>query len=181
MMIIHSGVLRSAWLCATEKTDKAKKIGRASMKRSIALGLIVLLAGLVSAQAFTQPTAQQLLGAANDPSQVGSLLQGASPEESSAVILGIVAEVEKMEIPLEQKKQRVAAILAAAQVALGEQAEAVMAMVTPSIAPELLPAVGAVAGPIAPLSLPISQPLAPPVKPPEGPGQPPVAQTYPGQ
>jgi hypothetical protein len=148
------------------------------MKRSIALGLIVLLAGLVSAQAFTQPTVEQLRAAANDPAQVGTLLQGASAEQSSAVILGIIGEVEKMEIPIEQKKQRVAAILAAAQISLGEQAETVMAMVTPNIPPELLPAVGAVAGPIAPLSLPISQPLAPPVEPP---GQPPVASLYPGQ
>ena len=150
------------------------------MMRSIALGLVVLLAGLVSAQAFTQPTAQQLQAAANDPSMVGALIQGASPEESSAVVLGIVGEIEKKQIPLEEKKQRVAAILAAAQVALGEQAEAVMAMVTPGIPPELLPAVGAVAGPIAPLSLPISQPLAPPIQPP-GSEAPPVAQTYPGQ
>lgn len=148
------------------------------MKRCIALGLIVLLAGLVSAQAFTQPTVEQLLAAANDPAQVGSLLQGATKEQAAAVILDIVGEVQKMEIPIEEKKQRVAAVLAAAQIALGEEAELVMAMVTPGISPELLPAVGAVAGPIAPLSLPISQPLAPPVEPP---GQPPVASTYPGQ
>ena len=148
------------------------------MKRSIALVLIVLFAGLVSAQAFTQPTVEQLRAAANDPAQVRSLLQGASKEQASAVIIGIVGQVEKMEIPIEQKKQRVAAILAAAQISLGEQAEAVMALVTPGIPPELLPAVGAVAGPIAPLSLPLSQPLAPPVEPP---GKPPVATTYAGQ
>ena len=140
------------------------------MRRSIAFVLIVLLAGIVSAQAFTQPTAEQLRKAANDPAQVGSLLQGASKEQAAAVILGIIGEVQKMEIPLEQKKQRVAAILAAAQISLGEQAELVMALVTPSVPPELLPAVGAVAGPVAPLSLPIAQPLAPP-----------IAPKYPGQ
>ena len=135
------------------------------MKMKVLWIVVMFLVGLVSAQAFTQPTADQIKAAAGDPALVGGLLQGASQEQAAQVILAIIAEIEKMEIPIEEKKQRVGAILAAAQVALGDMAESVMAMVTPAVNVELLPAVGTVAGPIAPLSLPISQPLAPPVAP----------------
>ena len=129
------------------------------MKKNMVLILVTLLGGLVSAWAFTQPTAEQLEAAANDPTQMESLLQGASTEEAAQVILAVVGEVEKLQIPLAQKKQRVGAILAASRVALGEgaQARTVMAMVLPHISAALLPTVVPGTGPVSQMAPPVAE------------------------
>jgi hypothetical protein len=131
------------------------------MKKSMALILAILFVGLAAAQAFTQPSLEQLRNAANDPTRMSSLLQGASTEEASQVILAVIGEVDKMSISLEQKKQRVNAILEASQTALGDQAEAVMDIVLPEIPPELRPSSGGMVGPGFDTSALL--PLAPPV------------------
>ena len=103
------------------------------MRRSMAVFLAMLLGIVVSARAFTQPTAEQLEAAANDPTQMGSLLRGASKEKAAQVITAVIGEVEKLQIPFSQKQERVDAILTASRVDLGHNAEVVMAMVFPNI------------------------------------------------
>ena len=146
------------------RVDTLHKEREVGMKKSMALILVILLGGLVSAQAFTQPTAEQLKAAANDPTQMKSLLQGASKEEAAQVIIAVVGEVEKLQIPLPQKKQRVAAIFDESRVDLGggHKAEAVIEMVLSNIKPEF-------------------HPPRPPHHPPRPPHHPPKGPKYKGQ
>lgn len=145
------------------------------MKRVIAVCLASWLAASVGAWAFTPPTQEQISAAAADPAMVGALIAGAAPGAAAQVAIQVIQAIEKLEIPLDQKRERVAVVVAQLTAMLGENAAVAMNVVASKVSPELLPAVGVVGAPVAPLSLPIAQPLAPPIKPP------PVAQKYSGQ
>lgn len=135
------------------------------MKRTMVVMALVLGAFLSSASAYTAPTDEQIQGAAAKPETLGALIQGASSSEAASVVLKVVAAVEAMNIPIEEKKQKVATLLSQMEPALGDQAASAMSIVLVGIPPTLLPAVGTISGPIAPLSRPIALPLAPPVAP----------------
>lgn len=144
------------------------------------LGILLVSGVLVSTALaeFTPPTAEQIAAAAQDPTLVGALLAGASPEEAAKVVSAVIQEIEKSDLPMDEKKAKVAVVVDQMNKAMGDLGPVVMGIVAATVNPELLPAVGAVAAPVAPLSLPIGQPLAPPIEP-QGP--PPVGERYPGQ
>jgi diketogulonate reductase-like aldo/keto reductase len=154
MLVILLAGLASAWAFTPPTAEQLEAAANdPTQMESLPQG--ASNAGLASAWAFTPPTAEQLEAAANDPIQMESLLQGASKDEAAQVVLAVVAEVDKLTIPLAQKKARVGAILAASRVALGAQAGAVMTMVLPHVSANLLPAT--VFSPVPPLPPPVGR------------------------
>ena len=135
------------------------------MKRMMVAMALLMVAFLASAGAFTPPTDEQIKAAAANPDTLGALIKGGTSQEAAAVVLKVVAAVDAMKITLEEKKQKVAALLAQMEAALGDQAGPAMNIVLAGISPALLPAVGTINGPVAPLSRPIGLPLAPPIAP----------------
>jgi hypothetical protein len=154
------------------------------MKKVLGILLVTGLAVGVAIAAFTVPTADQIKAAAKDPTQLNALIQGASAEQAAQVMIAVIQEIEKSDLPMDEKQAKVALLVDEMNGEMGDMAPAVMGIVATSVNPELLPAVGAVSAPVAPLSLPIGQPLAPPVQSQqqgETEGQPPVGVRYPGE
>ena len=133
------------------------------MKKSILCVALLVTVGALSAWGFVPPTAEQIQGAASDPEKIGALIQGASTDEAVDVLVAVIGEVEKMDIPLEAKQQVVEQLFASVQTELKETALLVLAMTAERVNPELLPVVAVVGEQAAP----------PPI--------PPVAERYLGQ
>ncbi|HPF99787.1 MAG TPA: hypothetical protein PLE77_06945 [Kiritimatiellia bacterium] len=130
------------------------------------LVVLLVVAGALSASAFTEPTMDQLKAAAADPVTVSNLIQGATAEEAAAVVAGVIQEIDKLSISMEEKQQRTATVLAQLQKEMGEDMALAMGIVMASqINLDLLPAVGALGVSPEGFALPIAQPLAPPVAP----------------
>lgn len=127
---------------------------------------LVLAGAMSSMAAFTAPTAEQLTAAAADPVTVGALIQGATPEEAASVVVGVIQEIDKLDISLNEKQQRTATVLAQLQTQLGEDMALAMGIVMAAqINLDLLPAVGALGVSPEGFAMPIAQPLAPPIAP----------------
>jgi hypothetical protein len=145
-------------------------------KTMLAAGAMCLLMAVNSATAdFTNPNTEQILAAANDPSQVEGLLKDASQRQASIVLLAIVQRVQQLEMTTEEKRKRVGELFAAAQKVLKDDSVIVISDVVSRMNPDLMPTVASPgAAIVAEQGLPIALPLAPPVAPP-------VAATYTGQ
>ncbi len=128
--------------------------------------MVLAVVAASSAFAFAPPTEDQMKAAAADPVTVGPLIKGASPEEAASVVIGVIQEIDKLEISQEEKQQRTATVLAQLQDELGENMALAMGIVMASeINLDLLPAVGALGVSPEGFALPIAQPLAPPIAP----------------
>ncbi len=132
--------------------------------------LLALLTAGYSAQAENAWTEEQIKAAAQSPMEITNLLQGVSNEQAEALVEQVIAQIDLLEIKLEEKKARVAFVLGLVQRTLGEQAGPVIRNVLAKINPALVPPVAVGPAPIGTLGLPRALPLAPP-----------VAPRYPGQ
>ena len=83
------------------------------MLKALATGVMgcVLLAAITSKADFVQPTDQQLLSAAADPSQIGALLKDASTEQAAQVLKAVVVKVLGLGLDPQAVLVRVASVV----------------------------------------------------------------------
>ncbi len=91
------------------------------MTRTLIAICCLFIGTAIASAAFTEPTAEQITSAAENPEEITELLVDATPAQAEAVIKSVVAAIQTLGLKVHATQLRIGALFTAAFNALGSE------------------------------------------------------------